>query len=155
MNTDSGSLYMSGVAALNIKCGDLDVTGDWHRLSINWDKLKLSDMNKSHFGDWGIERNIWIPELESYYNVANVLRACIDMIDSANWYGVFGMHDDYIGNDLYNDIIFSKVLYMRSWKTEREWNSIHSFMIKEYRLSWIRFLYSPLTPATGLEPMPR
>ena len=131
--------YLTGMPAMNIVCGDLDVTGDWHRFSINWDKVQLRDYRDSNFGDWGIVRNVWIEELDSFHNVANVLRACLDLIDMERFAPAGGMYKDYIGNDLYNDVIFDKVLEMKVWKTEEEWERIDAFMCKEYRMKWIRY----------------
>ena len=76
--------YITGAIALNIPCF-LDTTGDWHRLSIDWSKMKLADTKNSIFGTWGIEKDIYIQELDGSYNVANTIRACLDLIDEKSF----------------------------------------------------------------------
>lgn len=128
-------LYLSGVHALNIPC-ELDTCGDWHQSGIQWQNLKLHDSNNSIFGDYGIERNKTIPEHSELYNVANHIRALLDLLEQGNFAAAQGMRDDFICNDEYTEEIFNKVGRLKDMVN---WNAIDCFMGKEYLTQWIKF----------------
>ena len=129
--------YISGTSALNIPC-ELNTTGDWHRSCINWEKVKLWDSSESIFGEYGIECDKYIPELDAKRNVANHIRACLDLIEKGNFPGAQGMYQDYLdGDDNFNNEIFKKVFLL---KEKENWNDIYNFMCKEYRTKWLNFI---------------
>ena len=68
---EQNMLYISGIPALNIPCPTLDTSGDWHRSGLNWSKVPLWDSDLSFWGDWGIQSDIYIRELDGYFNVAD------------------------------------------------------------------------------------
>lgn len=129
-------IYLTGVQALNIPCS-LDTTGDWHTYGIQWTKLNLKDSNKSIFKDFGIENNKKIPFHVERYNVANHIRAVLDLICDGDFSNAQGLNNDYICNDLYDSIIFSKDLMLRF---QSNWKLISKFMEREYKMKWLRFI---------------
>ena len=87
-----------------------------------------------------IEEDIFIHELDGSYNVANTIRACLDLIDAKLFYQASCMNKDYIANDKYDDIVFEKVYELKAIKTQEEWDRIDTFMRKEYLLKWVYFI---------------
>ena len=127
--------YITGQFALNLPCS-LETCGDWHTSALNWDKMKLEESDISFFGNYGIETNRTLPMFEGIFNVANHIRALLDMLYNEQYALAQGMKKDYICVSQYNHEIFKKVYEMRSLK---QWNNIRSFMEKEYKLDWINF----------------
>lgn len=76
--------YVTLLHALNIPCR-LDTFGDWHKEALDWRKIHVFESNDSIFKDYGIELNKTIPCNEEKYNVANHIRACLDMLDIGNF----------------------------------------------------------------------
>ena len=72
--------YITGQHALNIPC-PLLTCGDWHQSAIQWNYPLFRNSNDSVFGDYGIEKNVAIPEHTEKYNVANHIRALLDLLD--------------------------------------------------------------------------
>ncbi len=145
MPYNDGMRYITGEIALNIPC-TLDTCGDWHRSSIDWSKLELAESEDSIFGSWGIGEQIFIPELSKKYNVANTIRACLDLIDSQLIYQASGMNNDYICNESYDHVVFEKVKELKAVKNNEEWERIDRFMRKEYLLKWVEFIGSRAKP---------
>ena len=128
--------YISGIFALNINC-DLDTCGDWHQSALKLDSFTLLESENSIWGDYGIEKNKTIPGHSVKYNVANHIRALLDLIQQHNFGLAGGMREDFICNDKYNKEIFEKVYMLRN---SNRWNDISRFMGKEYCLRCIDFL---------------
>lgn len=97
-------LYLSGIHALNIYCA-LETCGDWHQSGMQWDTLVLLDSAKSIYGDYGIEINKNIPGHTETYNVANHIRALLDLLQQGNYSLAQGMRKNYICNDSYTHIL--------------------------------------------------
>ena len=128
-------LYISGIHALNLTCS-LETCGDWHQSGICWDRLNLYDSDKSIFGEYGIEKDKYIPFLNETYNVANHIRALLDLLEQGHFTVAGGMRDDFICNDKYNEEIFYKVLLL---KNKSHWEKVDAFMKKEYKSDWLEF----------------
>jgi len=132
-------IYLSGVHALNIPCSLL-TCGDWHQSALKWDKetikLRVRESNKSIFGDYGIESDKRIPEHEQRFNVANHIRALLDLLIDGNFPVAQGMKEDFICNEDYTGEVFSKVIMLTGVSN---WNDIDRFMEREYRNKWVRF----------------
>jgi hypothetical protein len=131
--------YISGVIALNLPCS-LDTTGDWHRSSLPWDKVDIKDTENSSLGAWGIEKDVFVRELDGKYNVANTLRACVDFLDTDKYLSAEGMRRDYLGNDKYNQELFNAVYSLKPHKTAEQWSNISKVMEKDYMLKWLNYL---------------
>lgn len=131
--------YLSGIHALNIPC-NLETCGDWHQSAIKWNDLddKLKESSDSIFKDYGIQKNITLTFLEGQptYNVANHIRACLDLISEGNFSLVQGMNRDFIVNNAYDKEIFEKVYLLNHLPI---WNNIDSFMGKEYKMKWLKY----------------
>lgn len=125
-------LYVTGIHALNLECG-LNTCGDWHTSAIQWENPTIMESDGSIFGEYGIEKNRTIPEHSEKYNVANHIRALLDLIQSGNFSLAQGMKNDYICCDEYNDEIFSQVYKLNKCNN---WDKINDFMEKEYNRSW-------------------
>lgn len=121
--------YISGLYALNLPC-NLNTTGDWHPSSLKWDKITLLDSTKSIFKDYGIEQNRSIPEHSEQYNVANHIRAILDLLNQKQFSLISNFNKDFICNDNYTSEIFHQV------KLLLPDNEINNFMHKTYGREW-------------------
>ncbi len=128
-------LYITGIYALNLPCG-LETCGDWHQSALKWDNPEIKESTGSFFGDYGIEKDHNIPEHTEKYNVANTLRAILDMLYDRKYSIAQGSNQDYICNEKYDVEFFSQVCKMRSLSY---WNEIYAFMKKEYRIKWLDY----------------
>lgn len=130
--------YLTGIHALNLTC-KLDTCGDWHSKSINWNHSDFRESNDSVLKDYGIEedRKVKYLDCSKKYNVANHIRALLDMLLIGNYGYAQGMKEDYICNEQYTDEIFNQVLKL---KNENNWHEINNFMKKEYKTKWIDYL---------------
>ena len=124
--------YISLIQALNLPC-NLNTFGDWHHSTQDWDNLKLLDTEGSVLGDYGIEKNKTVPCHKEKYNVANHLRAVLDMLYLQHFTVARGMKDDYICTDEYDNELFDKVMLMKQLPY---WENIDEFMSKEYLGKW-------------------
>ena len=130
-------LYLSGIYALNIE-NTLNTCGDWHTSALDWSNIELEESTNSMFGDWGIEMNKSIPEHTELYNVADDLRAILDLMQKEENLGYLkGFRADFICTDEYNDIFFQKVFLLRNLK---HWADINSLMEREFMFEWQNFL---------------
>lgn len=131
--------YMSGIHALNTVC-KLDTCGDWHASGIRWDNPLFLDSSESIWGNYGIESNKDIPYYkEGKFNVANHIRALLDLINLNKFSVAQGMNNDYICNEKYDQEIFEKVYELKSIKSQNDWDKIDHFMKKEYLSKWDRY----------------
>lgn len=130
--------YVTDIHALNLP-SDTDTTGDWHASALQWSQLRMANSEDSVFGDWGITRDssVRVPEHEGRrFNIANHVRAVLDMIEHGRLSVAQGMRKDYIGNDAYNVEIFPRVWLLRGTDN---WPNVDRFMRKEYGLAWLKF----------------
>jgi hypothetical protein len=129
--------YLTGLHALNLKC-ELLTCGDWHTSALKWENLTVADTEKSVFGMYGIELNRTIPftEIPQVMNVANHIRALLDLVDGGKFAVAQGMNKDFICNENYDGEVFDKVLMLRN---NQNWNEIDRFMEREYRLKWLKY----------------
>ncbi len=127
--------YISLVHALNLPC-QLETCGDWHASALQWEKPHVLESDNSLWQTYGIEQKKRIPEHQEYYNVANHIRALLDLLYVGNFSTAQGMNEDFICNKKYDVEIFEKVLMM---KDLTHWNKIDEFMTKEYLGKWVKF----------------
>ena len=130
--------YLSNIHALNIE-NSLNTCGDWHTSALNWSNIKLLESGNSIFGDWGIESGKSIPEHSGVFNVANDLRAILDLMVDGNVGFLRGFKNDFICTDEYDLEFFEKVLEL---KEVPHWSDIDELMKKEYMFKWDRFKQS-------------
>ena len=117
--------YITGIHALNLPCS-LETTGDWHTSALKWDDMIIKDSEKSIFKDYGIEIKKNIPEHNGFYNVANHIRAILDLLELEKFDYISNFKEDYICNDNYTEEIFKQVLKLLPN------NNIYDFMHKTY-----------------------
>lgn len=125
--------YITGIHALNLSC-QLHTNGDWHASSLSWQKLYIKEIKDSCFDDWGIEREKDVPDQGKQYNVANHIRAVLDLMEDnclLDW--LKGFKRDLFGTDQYDDLFFEKVWQL---KNAPHWSTIDELMIQEYHLKW-------------------
>lgn len=125
--------YISGKYALNIPCS-LKTAGDWHHNSFPIEKANYFDSSNSIFKNYGIEKHI-INNKE--YNVANHLRAILDLISTNDFEYLKGFKNDFIVVDDYNKELFKMVLKLRD---NKNWVKINKLMKNEYMNEWINYL---------------
>lgn len=70
------------------------------------------------------------------FHIANTLRACFDLMIDNNFAVIRGMHEDFICNEKYTNIVFEKA---KSLVGLSNWADIDVFLGKEYMLSWLRY----------------
>lgn len=130
--------YLTGIHALNLPC-KLNTCGDWHCSGLRWENLSFRESEQSVWGDYGIETNRSIPFLSetATYNVANHIRALLDLLYEGNFSVAQGMKEDFICTDEYDEEVFDKVFMM---KNSSMWGDINSFMQIEYEEKWKDFL---------------
>lgn len=128
--------YVTKIHALNILC-KLNTTGDWHWGGIQWDHPTIRESNGSFFGDYGLKQNKEIPYHNEKYNVANHIRALLDMLLENDFDMAQGMRDNFIDNDKYTKEIFYLVYSMNKLPN---WQQINDFMLEEYKLDWYFFV---------------
>lgn len=125
--------YITGVYALNLPSPD-GTPGDWHFSALDWRKARISDSEKSQFGDWGI--HIAEVPYHGMMPVANHIRACLDLIEQGNFGTAQGMRNNFIDDDRYIPTIFSKVSELRASPL---WSKIDNFMGREYLCRWLDY----------------
>lgn len=127
--------YVSLIHALNLPCR-LQTCGDWHCSALQWENPHILETKDSILGEYGIERNKNIPEHTEKYNVANHIRALLDLLYVGNFTVAQGMNREYICNSIYDQEVFRQVI---KFKNLSHWNKIDSFMTKEYLKKWVNF----------------
>lgn len=92
--------YVTGRHAMNLPCS-LGTWGDYRTFAVNWDKLTILDSEDSVFGDYGIETGRTIPFLadNKEYNIANHIRAFLDLLTIGGYASAEGMKEEYICDD--------------------------------------------------------
>ena len=125
--------YISGLYALNLPC-KLYTTGDWHTSSLDWDNIILYDTETSVFRDYGIETDRSIPDHDKMYNIANHIRAILDLISEKKFDLISNFRNDFICNDIYTEEIFSQV------KKLLPDVAINDFMNKNYGRTWRKWI---------------
>lgn len=129
--------YLTGILAMQIPC-DLPSQGIW-RLSrkdfLNDELFVLKESDDSRYKDWGIEQNKIVPGREfMLYNVANHVRAYIDMLEDMQFDTLKGLFMEAIAEPKCRHDIFmaayGKLRHLADWQ---EYNS---FMKKEFGNSW-------------------
>ena len=125
--------YLTGQFALNLPCS-LKTCGDWHTSALNWNHITFKDSDLSTFGDYGIETNKNIPEHTEKYNVANHIRAILDLMVEKRFDLISNFNDDFICNDSYTTEIFQKVSELLPDE------DIERFMHKTYGRRWRKWI---------------
>ena len=121
--------YISGLHSLNLPC-KLNTDGDWHTSALSWKDLCIMDTDSSPFGNYGIENGRCIPEHKGTYNVANHLRAILDMLVIGRYDLISGFKRNFFSTDEYDEELFQKV------QTILPNEKVNKAMHKEYGRRW-------------------
>ncbi len=78
-----------------------------------------------------------IPEHEEHYNVANTLRAVLDLIETGHLRYLKNFRDDFFCTDKYNQEFFEKVWLLRGMFN---WEDINHLMKYEFRFECVDFV---------------
>ena len=127
--------YITVQHALNLPCS-LMTSGDWHQSALQWESPFFRESKDSIFGDYGIEHNVSIPEHKGVYDVANHIRALLDLLELGKFTVAQGMNRDYICNNEYTDEIFNQVSKLVDSPL---WPEIDCFMGREYYAQWLEY----------------
>lgn len=128
--------YITGIHALNIE-DSTNACRDWHTSALNWKTIRLIESDNTLFKDWGIEKDKKIPDNDGLYNVANTLRAIVDLMSTGNIGYLKGFRDDFLCTDEYNKELFEKVALL---KDSEHWNDIHKLMKCEFMWEWDNYI---------------
>lgn len=142
-------IYLSGIHALNLRC-NLNTGGDWHIGALKWEDLTWLESENSVFKNYGIEKGRPLTFIQDkypdVYNIANHIRACLDLLEMGNLALPQCMRRDFIVTDEYDQEIFEHVIMLKNNVNNKEWikrkitwNDIDLFMGREYEMKWIRF----------------
>lgn len=126
-------LYLSGLYALNLPCS-LKTCGDWHTSALHWENIQLKNSASTAFGDYGIEKHKTIPDHSDLFNVANHIRAILDLLAEKKFSVISNFNNDFICNDEYTEEIFQKVA------TLLPDDEINNFMHKTYGRKWRKWI---------------
>jgi len=127
--------YITGTYALNVNLGQ-ETPGDWHASALDWEHVPYHESDLSPFGDWRIMVDRHVPHMGKIVNVADHIRACLDLIEAGKFGSAQGMRRDFIDDKRFTREIFDAV-----WKLhERDgWPDIDSFMGSEYLCDWLDY----------------
>ena len=127
--------YITGIHALNIE-DSLETCGDWHTSALRWETIHLIDSDTIIFGDYGIETDKEIPEHTGIFNVANTIRAVLDLLIQGQTGYLKGFYNDFFCTDKYNEEFFSKVIQLRDLPN---WEDIDTLMGREFMYEWLEY----------------
>ena len=111
-----------------------DEVRDWHYSSMNWEHPFMLDTVSSPFGGWGV-RSLSVPG-HGVMPVASHVRACLDLIEQGRYGEAQEMRDDYISNDVYDEVIMAMVSTLRD---RDDWDAIDKFIGSEYLGGWLDY----------------
>jgi hypothetical protein len=127
--------YITGIHALNLPCSLL-TCGDWHQSAIQWKEPRFGDTTQSVFGAYGIDHGVSIPGHTEKYDVANHIRALLDLLEQGVFSVAQGMNKDFICNSEYTEEVFDKVSLLHG---VQHWPQIDRFMGREYAGEWLAY----------------
>lgn len=132
--------YITGIIALGTECR-LESKGIWNvrkKDFLNEDNMKLIESDDTPFKDWGIEKDKIINYHEfALYNVANHVRAYIDMLYFGKFEEAKGLFAEAIDNAKCRSDIF--MLIYGKTRHLAEFTEIDEFMTEEFGNAWIAY----------------
>lgn len=144
--------YITGILAFGVPC-DLDTAGRWDTSKKEWldnTLFKNIESKETLLGDYGIEKNKLIPYREyTTFNVANHLRAYLDILLDRDFKTLSGLFDKYLNTSKSRKDLFFMVLH--KFRDIDDYISIHEFMVKEFGSLWISYCESVNSIANNIE----
>lgn len=135
--------YVTGLAAFNVPC-KLDSCGSWNcpkEVFFVWNDLpEMKESEDTLLKDYGIEENKLIPYHDELFNVANHVRAYLDMLCDLRF---DELHDLFFTNICSAECrakIF-RVVKNRLVKHEK-YRLIYEFMLSEFDNAWRSYVMS-------------
>ena len=135
-------IYLSGPLAFCVPC-DLPTPGEWRISPSMWTdentNKHLRNTDDYPFKDYGIEKNKYIQYRPiCLYNVANHVRAYLDMLYEERFSEMEEMFRNYIDNGKCRREIFDQVYYR--CRNLAEFHDINTFMAKEFGNAWYSYI---------------
>lgn len=145
-------MYITGRVALSVPC-ERESTGLWNvRRSdfLNEEMMKLHDSQESPFKDYGIEKNKMIHYHEfCTYNVADHVRAYVDMLYAGQFDELKGLFAEAINNAKCRTDIF--MLVYGKLRHLAEFTEINEFMEEEFGSAWLSYKDAVRSSAEHIE----
>lgn len=82
--------FITGLHALQCPC-TLNTPGDTRHASVDWTYPALADTETAFFGDYGVETDKEVARLSGTRNVANHLRAVLDLLYEGKFKDLAGL----------------------------------------------------------------
>lgn len=146
--------YITGLHALQCPC-TLGTPGDTHHTSVDWTYPTLADTSTAFYKDYGVETDKEVARLSGNRNVANHIRAALDLLAQGKVNDLSGLKREILANDQLTPELFNKVIELH---TENVWNRVSWFIGCEYGIEWLDFLKLknmdwPTNPNPSFEPV--
>lgn len=110
--------YITGLHALQCPCS-LGTPGDTHHTSVDWTYPTLADTSTAFYKDYGVEADKEVARLSGNRNVANHIRAALDLLAQGKVNDLSGLKREILANDQLTLELFNKVIELH---TENVWN---------------------------------
>lgn len=145
--------YITGFHALN--CHSSLRAPDTLPVAVDWTYPEIADTETAFFKDFSIETNKEIPYLTGTHNVANPIRAVLDLVIQGKEKELTGLKHKILANDLLTEELFNKVIELQA---QNLWNDVSWSIGCEYGIEWLDFLTSkniawPTNPNPSFEPV--
>ena len=145
--------YITGFHALN--CHSSLRTPDTLPVAVDWTYPEIANTETAFFKDYSIETNKEIAQLPGSHNVANPIRAVLDLLIQGKEKELTGLKHKILANDLLTEELFNKVIELQA---QSLWNDVCWFIGCEYGIEWLDFLTSkniawPTNPNPSFEPV--
>lgn len=144
-------IYLTGMISFGIPCL-LDSRGTWMYSKAefsNPEYMVSRESNESVFKDFGIEKDKIIPYYgdDSLFNVANHVRAYLDILSWGQYDELKGVFYDYIFSMDCRGMIFDSVYkYLRFGKSFQD---INRFMSEEFGNAWLSYVTNKIQDFGG------
>ena len=145
--------YITGFHALN--CHSSLRAPDTLPVAVDWTYPEIADTETAFFKDFSIETNKEIPYLTGTHNVANPIRAVLDLVIQGKEKELTGLKHKILANDLLTEELFNKVIELQA---QSLWNDVSWSIGCEYGTEWLEFLKSknidwPTNPNPNFQPI--
>lgn len=143
--------YLTGSLAFKLPC-ELESCGLWSVSRKDWENANNFDMRESDdsvFKKYGIEENKVVPFQTDengqpvLYNVANHIRAYLDMLDNKDFESLKGLFYEAINSAKCRAEIFRMVVL--KFRSTDKWTAVYRFMQEEFGNVWFSYIQTCFT----------
>lgn len=135
--------YITGIIAFGVECQRNSI-GKWNITKndfLNEKLMELKESDESPFKDYGIEENKIVPYHDfCTYNVADHVRAYLDMLHEGMFSELKGLFYECIGDGKCRHDIFMTVY--GKLRHLAEFKEVNEFMLEEFGNAWISYIDS-------------